>query len=165
MIISVHHCHVNNFRSGKKTVELRRRAVHLSPGTRVWIYSKLPRGTIELIGTVDEVVKASPANLWRKFGGRVGITKNEFSDYFQDSNLGSAILFREMRRLSPSVRLQKMRRVSSGFQPPQFLKFLEEGSPELNLLLASKRLPTRKKADSLKCAIIPRPFRTARIGP
>lgn len=145
VIISVNHCHAYNLRNGRKTVELRRRAAHLSPGTRVWIYTKLPHGTVELIGTVEQVVKDSPASIWRRFGTKTGITKDEFLDYFRDNTLGCAILFRQIRKLSPSVELQKLRRVSSSFQPPQFIKFLSEDAPELKILRASRRISTKGK--------------------
>jgi predicted transcriptional regulator len=137
-IISIEHSHARNLQSGRKTVELRRRRARLAPGTRIWIYTKLPRGTIELLGTVKKIVEDSPANIWRRFGPRTGITKAEFTAYFRDKNLGCAILFEQVQTLSPAVDLLNLRRVSSSFHPPQFMKFLNENSPELKILRASK---------------------------
>ena len=142
VLISIKHCHAYKFRNGDKTVELRRRATRLSPGTRVWIYTKLPRGTVELIGIVEQVVRDSPSSLWRKVGKETGITKNEFTAYFHNKRKGCAIIFRKVKLLSPSIDLQKLRDVCSSFQPPQFLKILSTDSPELRILRASKRLPT-----------------------
>lgn len=139
VIISVHNCHARNFQNGRKTVELRRKAVDLRPGTRVWIYSKLPCGSVEMIGIVERVVRASPGYLWRTFGAKTAVTKREFSEYFGDCRGGCAILLRDIRRLQPSVKLATIRRVSNEFHPPQFLKFLSDNSPELKLLLTSRR--------------------------
>lgn len=139
VIISVDNCHAKNFRDGKKTVELRRRSMRLAPGTRVWIYSKLPDGRFRLQGIVKEVVKASPKALWRRFGTQTAITKREFNSYFENASTGSAILFQKIRKLSPAVKLHAMRRVSSRFNPPQFAKYLSQESPELKLLRSSKR--------------------------
>jgi predicted transcriptional regulator len=141
VLISVHQCHATNFRTGKKTVELRRRRVHLVPGTTVWIYSKVPKGKVDLSGTVDHVIKAAPEVLWRRFGGRCGVSRSEFKKYFGESTIGSAIVLREIRQLAPSIDLKAVRQVSSRFQPPQFLKFLPDNSPELKLFRESKRTP------------------------
>jgi len=138
-----------SFKTGKKTVELRRRSVQLPPGTTVWIYSKVPKGSIDLLGTVDQVISATPENLWRKFGTRTGISKAQFNTYFRNSAFGSAIILREIKRLSPTVELGSMREISNGFQPPQFLKFLDENSPELKLLKLSRRLPTGSKRNGV----------------
>lgn len=139
VLISVHHCHATNFRKGKKTVELRRRSVRLTPGTTVWIYSKVPKAKIDLSGVVDEVIKAAPEVLWRRVGSRSGISRSEFKKYFGQSTTGSAIVLREIRQLAPGIDLEAVRQASSRFQPPQFLKFLSDNSPELKLLRASKR--------------------------
>jgi predicted transcriptional regulator len=142
VIISVHNHHARNFQNGRKTVELRRKAVNLRPGTRVWIYSTLPCGSVETIGIVERVIRASPRRLWRAFGAKAAITKREFSEYFGDRSGGCAILLRDIRRLQPSVKLATIRRVSNEFHPPQFLKFLPDKSPELKLLLNSRRRET-----------------------
>jgi predicted transcriptional regulator len=105
----------------------------------MWIYSKVPKGSIDLLGTVDQVIKGSPKILWRRFGAKSGISKAQFNSYFQNTAMGSAILLREIKQLSPTVKLQSMRRISTGFSPPQFFKFLSEDSPELKLLRSSKR--------------------------
>jgi predicted transcriptional regulator len=145
ILISMHETHASNFRVGKKTVELRRRTIHLSPGTLVWIYTKVPKGSVELLGTVDEVIRDSPKNLWRRFGAKSAISKGQFDLYFEDALQGSAIILREIKQLSPTVKLDRMRRISTGFNPPQFFKKLGEESPELKLLRSSrlKRTVTR----------------------
>lgn len=146
VLISVHHCHAVNFRNGKKTVELRRRSVRLTPGTTVWIYSTVPQGKVELAGTVQQVIKAAPDVLWRKVGTRAGISRSEFRNYFAESTVGSAIVLGRIRQLAPGIDLKTVRQVSAKFQPPQFLKFLPDNSPELKLFRTSSKQETSRLA-------------------
>lgn len=131
ILISVEWRHAVSMLKGDKIVELRRRPVRIVSGTRVWIYSKVPRGSVEALAIVDDVVEASPRRIWEVFGHRSGICRNEFEAYFYGANLGCAILFKEVRRLKPVLSLDAIRQRLSGFQPPQFFKRLAAGSPEL----------------------------------
>jgi predicted transcriptional regulator len=133
ILISVEERHTANMLAGKKTVELRRRAVHVQPGCRVWVYSKVPRGVIEAVGFVENVASGSPAQIWRQHGAETGITKTEFDEYFAGAKTGYAIVLREVRELKPILSLQHIRAKLRSFQPPQFFKRLTASSPELSL--------------------------------
>ena len=119
--------------SGEKTVELRRRPMHVAPSTRVWIYSKLPRGCIEAVGVIDEVVRAPPRRIWQTYGARTGISRAEFDSYFADAIVAFAILLRDIQQLAPVLTLMHLRRNFTLFHPPQFFRRLDAGSAELNL--------------------------------
>ena len=81
ILISVEHDYVLKMLGGLKTAEVRRRPLRIRPGTRVWIYSKLPRGQVEVVATVDDVVAASPRKIWELYHGRIAITSTEFRAY------------------------------------------------------------------------------------
>lgn len=137
ILISVEHPYALNMLKGAKTVEVRRRLLRISPGTRVWVYSKLPRGQVELVATVDEVVAASPRELWDLYQDRIAITVTEFRSYFSGVEVGCAILLRDIEPLQPALKLATLRRTSTNFQPPQFFKRLFANGPELKRLRSS----------------------------
>ena len=131
ILIFVEPRHATSMMSGLKSVELRRRSINITPGTRVWIYSKLPQGQIQVLATVDKVVEDKPINIWKTYGARSAISKNEFDDYFAGTESSCAILFREIIPLAPVLDLIAIRKKFSNFHPPQFFKRLSSGSPVL----------------------------------
>lgn len=137
ILISVHPRHVDNMVSGRKTVELRRRPLKLASGCQVWIYCTLPRGSVEVMGTVAKVVAASPAVIWRDYGNQCGITKAEFDVYYKDVSIAYAIVFSSIKKLPSAFDLGEIRRHLASFQPPQFFKRLLIDGPELSLFTSS----------------------------
>ena len=135
ILISVENRHAQSMLSGLKTVELRRRALKLLPGTRIWVYTKLPKGIVELVAIVDAIECDRPANLWTRHRTKVGITLREFEHYFADVALGYAIVFRQVLPVRRNIDLKKLREACSSFQPPQFFKRLSPNAPELRILL------------------------------
>jgi len=137
ILISVEDRYARNMLGGSKTVELRRRALRISPGTRIWVYTKLPKGKVELVAVVDKIESDFPANLWARYGTNVAISLGEFESYFANVRIGYAIIFRDVIPVSPGVELDTLRRAYSAFNPPQFFKRLAKDSPELALLRQS----------------------------
>ena len=137
ILISVEHDYVLKMLGGLKTAELRRRPLRIRPGTRVWIYSKLPRGQVEVVATVDDVVAASPRKIWELYHGRIAITSTEFRAYLQGVNVACAVLLRDITALQPALKLDTLRQTSRNFQPPQFFKRLIAHGPELKQLSSS----------------------------
>ena len=133
ILISIHPKYVQSMMTGEKSVELRRRPLRIASGSKVWIYTTLPRGAVEAIGIVEDVVEASPSMIWKRFSRSCGIPKAEFDAYFQDIDTGFAILFSSIEPLSQSFDLDKIRERLVTFQPPQFFKRLKVGSAELAL--------------------------------
>ncbi len=141
ILISVHQRHAMNMMSGDKTVELRRRPLRVAPGTRVWIYSKVPRGSVEAVGTVDHIAASSPGQIWKEFGDQTGISQREFFEYFSGSETAYAIVFQEVQRLDRPLSLQEIRKHSSKFQPPQFFVWLSSDNVVLNYFHTALEIP------------------------
>ena len=137
ILISVEYSYVLSMLKGTKTVEVRRRSLRISPGTRVWVYSKLPRGHIELVATADEIVAASPHRLWDLYQARIAISFAEFKSYFSGVEVGCAILLCDIKPLRPALKLATLRRTSRNFHPPQFFKRLGAYGPELKSFRSS----------------------------
>jgi len=133
IVISVRQKFVERIVTGKKAAELRRRAPRIQPGCRVWIYTKAPEAVISICVTVDRIVTGTPQNIWRSHRSDLGVSLDEFEDYFGETETGCAIFFKQVKDVSPGVALSEIRSKSKGFHPPQFFKRLEEGSPELKL--------------------------------
>lgn len=133
IVISVQQKFVERIVAGKKAAELRRRAPRIQPGCRVWIYTKAPEAVISICVTVDRIVTGSPQDIWRSHRSDLGVSLDEFEDYFWGTETGCAIFFKQVEDVSPGVALSEIRSKSKGFHPPQFFKRLEEGSPELKL--------------------------------
>ena len=120
---------------GLKTVELRRRPVRMRSGSRLWVYSKLPSGIVELVAIVEKVLAASPRHIWKNYSSCTGLSRDEFNQYFAGIDTGYAVIFKCIHKLRPVISLSQMRTVSESFHPPQFMKRLHTDSPELQVLL------------------------------
>jgi predicted transcriptional regulator len=137
ILISLSPRHVNKILDGTKTVELRRRRIAVRPGTRVWIYSKVPRGQVEALGIVKEVIERHPCRIWQDYRHTIGISLEEFYEYFRDRELGHAIVFQKILLLRPALSLNTLRKQVLGFHPPQFFKRLAADGPELSLFCSA----------------------------
>jgi predicted transcriptional regulator len=137
ILISVEYEHVLKMLTGTKTAELRRRPLLIKPGTHVWVYSKLPRGQVELVAIADKIIAASPRQLWDLYQARIAISSTEFKAYLSGVSAGCAILLRDIKPLQPALKLTTLRRASRNFHPPQFFKRLLDHGPELRSLWPS----------------------------
>lgn len=131
ILISVDERHVQNMLNGTKTIELRRRAIRIPKGSKVWIYSKVPVGEVCAYGIVEKVVEASPSEIWKNYGHVSGISLSEFNNYFSDRDKGCAIVFSRINKLQNNIPLSLIRDKLQSFHPPQFFKYLNEDSEEL----------------------------------
>lgn len=134
ILISLEARHAESILLGRKLVELRRRPMNIRPGARMWIYAKLPVGSIVGYATVSAVHVHAPSTLWRKFGPLCGISRSEFFDYFDGVGHGTGLELTNCTRLFTSVSLESLRRFSVGFQPPQFFTRLHQGAPLLTAI-------------------------------
>jgi predicted transcriptional regulator len=134
ILISLEPRHAENILDGKKLVELRRRAMNVKTGATVWIYAKLPVGSIVGSAIVRAIHVQAPSTLWRKFGPVCGITRTEFFKYFEDVEQGTALELSDCRRLVCSFSLDSLRQFNARFQPPQFFARLKRGTPLLTAI-------------------------------
>ncbi|WP_411736503.1 ASCH domain-containing protein [Pseudomonas aeruginosa] len=123
-IISIRPKHVNNILSGKKTVELRVKAMNLPVGSRLWVYTTLPVGKVEVSTEIDFVESLPPKEMWRKYGKSICISKKEFDEYTEARDSVVAIGLRNVKQLDREICLATLRKYERGFQPPQFFSKL-----------------------------------------
>lgn len=137
ILISLEPRHAESILVGKKLVELRRRAMHVSPGSAVWMYAKLPVGSVIGVARLEKTHTAAPSTLWRKFGRVSGISRKEFFDYFDGVRRGLALELSNVQRLPKGVALDDIREKDKNFQPPQFFARMKEGHPVLTATAAT----------------------------
>ena len=137
ILISVEERHARSMLNGLKSVELRKKYVNVLPGTRIWIYSKLPVGMIQVVACVDRVEMGLPADIWHKFRSECAISKHEFDNYFEGSKSANAIVLSDVRPVTQDLSLSQIRETVANFQPPQFFKRLDYNSPELGIFNAA----------------------------
>lgn len=131
ILISLETRHAKNIYSGEKKIELRRRLMHVTPGTRVWIYEKVPIGSITGSATITSVHAASPAQLWHRFGSVSGLTKIEFFAYFAGLKVAYVLKLENASLLQQPLLLASLKTVMSNFHPPQFFIRLGVAHPVL----------------------------------
>ena len=129
ILISLEPRHAENILEGRKRVELRRRTMNVTIGSTVWMYAKLPVGSIIGRAIVAAIHVLAPATLWRRFGAVSGISRSEFFEYFAGRDQGIALELSDCRRLSHAFDLEALRRFHHGFQPPQFFTRLRHNTP------------------------------------
>ena len=124
-IISIKPRHVDNILSGNKTVELRTRSINLPSGSRLWVYTTLPVGKVELSTEIDFVEVLPPSVMWRKYGKDICIPKSEFDKYTSGRDLVAGIGLKNVQPLDKNICLETMRKYEENFHPPQFFSRLD----------------------------------------
>ena len=133
-LISIRPPHVVNIFSGQKTVELRRRAVRLTPGTRLWIYATRPRAAISGFATVKSIDFGSPIEIWKRYHRCTSVSRELFFDYFCGAELAFAIKLLDATALEQPIELEIVRAEVDEFHPPQHFARLDKGNPVLEVL-------------------------------
>jgi predicted transcriptional regulator len=136
ILISLEPRHAENILSGRKRVELRKRPMNVHVGTTVWIYAKLPVGSVVGKAKVCAVHAATPASIWRRFGKDTGITKQEFSAYYGEATQAAVLVLEDTTRFEKAISLAHLRETTGAFYPPQFFTRLR---PEHPVFKAMKR--------------------------
>ena len=138
ILISLEPRHAENILEGRKQVELRRRAMNVSIGSTVWMYAKLPVGSIIGRAIITAIHVLAPETLWKRFGAVSGISRGEFFHYFADRDEGVALELSNCRRLDRAFDLKSLRKFDHGFQPPQFFTRLRRHGSLLSAISGSR---------------------------
>ena len=134
-LISIKPKYVEKFLNGKKVIEIRNRKVNLANDSKLWIYTTLPRASIQAIACVKHVEIDSPKKIWEKHRHLISISESSFKQYVNDSKKISAIVTKSIQKLPIEIKLEDIRKIVPGFQPPQFLKYMRDDDPILSAIL------------------------------
>lgn len=123
VLISIRSRFVRLILSGVKTFELRKRIPRAAVGRSVVVYSSGEDKAITACGTVASVTSGTPESIWKLHSDKLGISHEEFTEYFCDSNVGYAL---ELKDVTPSRRTLTLSelRAEHGLEPPQSWRYL-----------------------------------------
>jgi predicted transcriptional regulator len=133
ILISVRPEYFAKILNGNKTVELRRRPIRVSVGTNIWIYETIPGGRVAARAKISAICEGTPAEVWRRFRHRVGISEYEFEMYFQATQYACAVVLSGIEPLKKPLMLTHLRKSLGTFTAPQFYRKLRTNGPELAL--------------------------------
>jgi len=137
-LISIKPKYVGMILCGEKSVEIRNRPVNLEIGTRLWIYSTLPKGCVEAVASIQLIKFDAPSKIWEHHQNKIGISRRAFLSYVENSQEITAIFLNEVSQLIPPLTLNDLRSEIHGFHPPQFLKRIEVSSPFFDMVRMRK---------------------------
>jgi predicted transcriptional regulator len=123
---------------GSKTIEFRRRGPGRDAiGMHVIVYASAPVSALVGYGNALDSLRREPAELWRRYAHRSGITEHDFETYFAGAVVGDALLL-ECWPLADNIDLGSLRS-RYNWRPPMSWSWLRASSPLLALVPARQR--------------------------
>ena len=123
--------------TGDKTVELRRAEPKIVVPTRALLYATTP--VRALLGTciITSVKSAELAVLWREYGSRTALLDQEFQQYFEGVDVGTALTLTRPQAFSRQIALQDLRAKPGSFRPPQSFAYVDTKTGDRLLRMAA----------------------------
>ena len=111
--------------AGVKTSELRRTEPNIVVPTRALLYAASP--VRALLGTciITNVRSADLADLWREHGSEAALLHEEFLQYFEGVDVGTALTLTQPRPFSRRIPLHDLRTKPKSFRPPQSFAYVD----------------------------------------
>ena len=111
--------------AGVKAAELRRTEPKIMVPTRALLYAASP--VRALLGTciVTSVKSADLATLWREHGSKAALLYEEFLQYFEGVDVGTALTLTEPSPFSRRIPLHDLRTKPKSFRPPQSFAYVD----------------------------------------
>lgn len=125
VLLSVRPRFVDAILAGTKSIELRRTRIHALPGTLVMLYSSSPSRSVQGTAVIERIESGSPEVIWDHSRGRVGVSRQEFTEYFDGASAAFALHLRDIAPLQHPFPLQLMRS-RTGLEPPQSFRYITD---------------------------------------
>lgn len=116
-VLSIRPTYVQRILSGDKTIELRRRFPSVLDRMAL-IYSTSPVQAIVATARLHAVQPLRVSQLWRIYGRDAAVTRAEFDAYFDGTDVGCALMLRDVVRLQNPMHLTDLAEKFE-FSPPQ----------------------------------------------
>ena len=123
VLISIRSRHVRSIVAGTKTYELRRKIPRVLVGMSIFIYSSGEDRAVTACAEVAGVDSGPPETIWSKYEKVLGVTREEFNDYFEGAELAHAVRLENVRSSTSPVTLEQLR-TDFGIEPPQSWRYL-----------------------------------------
>ena len=137
VLLSVRSPHIERLLDGTKTVEFRRRTWNVPDGTTALLYGSRNRRAIVGSLTITSTDVGTKTAMWKKHGGRSGLTRSEYREYFHGAAQAVAISVGGVRVLGTPLDLTELRRRRPSFHVPQSYRFMP--TDELRIVLNGER--------------------------
>jgi predicted transcriptional regulator len=130
VILSIKPIYAQAIMAGTKKVEFRKK-IFKKPIDKVFVYSSSPEKKIIGYFTIGEIIEDSPEKLWEKFNEVGGINKEDFFEYYKNSETGFSIEVKEFEKFNEDINPAEF---FEKFCAPQSYIYLEEKTAT-NILL------------------------------
>lgn len=110
---------------GTKTIELRRVAPAVGPGSLILIYESAPTMALVGAGIVTSLEVGRPGPVWSRVRSGAGVSRAEYDDYFDGAARAAALHLRDVTRFTHPIPLADMRRRWPWFRPPQSYRYVQ----------------------------------------
>lgn len=117
-LFSIKEKYSNRIYSKEKLVEFRRQNVNVNKDEFCLIYTSSPVKKITGYFIVKEKIRTSIRKLWELTKEIAGISYREFMEYFKECKLGTAIVFKKIKKFTKTWGLDDLRK-NVDFIPPQ----------------------------------------------
>ncbi|SOC79676.1 Predicted transcriptional regulator, contains an HTH and PUA-like domains [Salinimicrobium sediminis] len=122
VILSIKPVYAQAIMSGTKKVEFRKK-IFKRPVEKIFVYSSSPEKKIIGFFTIQEIIEDTPDNLWEQFHAIGGIDKNDFFEYYKNSEFGFTIKISEVEKFENGIDPSDF---FENFIAPQSFVYLEE---------------------------------------
>ena len=109
IIISIQPKWSRLIRSGKKTIELRRRFPRLPKGAVAYLYESSPTCSLTCVLRIGTIHELSIADLWRLHGTASCVDEAYFSEYYNGRSIGFGIEIADCMPLPAELPLADLR--------------------------------------------------------
>jgi predicted transcriptional regulator len=161
-LLAIHPRYAQAILAGDKRVEFRRascqRATHLA------LYATAPVQRIVALCWIVNVERSAPSALWLRHSAAGGISIEDFTRYFQATEVGTAIAIGHVAALSRPLALADL---DPSLSPPQSLRYLSVAAACQVARMAGESLGTPAQSARPRMADVAAEgaFRPARIPP
>ncbi|GAB3803325.1 ASCH domain-containing protein [Spirosoma humi] len=138
ILLSIKPEFVEQIFNGKKTIELRKCKPDARLNDIIIVYCTKPVKAIVGMCRISEILDLSPNCVWEKYSTQLGITEDQFWDYYKDSNRSIGIRMKDVCLFKESIRLSEIKGVEPNFSPPQTFKYFSR-SKFLNIYKKYKK--------------------------
>ncbi len=90
------------------------------------VYATAPKMAIVGFFTVKYIERLPLGPLWRRVRNVAGVTRAEYTNYFDGLTEGVGIFVADVTRLGQPIPLAELREVWPGFHPPQGFRYLDD---------------------------------------
>lgn len=122
VLLSVKPKYAEEIVAGRKKYEFRKAIFRREDVARVYVYSSSPVRKIVASFEIKQILSGSPCKIWALCGTQAGISKREFFNYFEDSDVAFAIKISNLRNFPKPINPYAL---FDGFRPPQSFYYLQ----------------------------------------